>query len=363
MDNIIVSGNEQIIKKYNGENIKSQVSTKNDNIQFKYLIFCSDSNIDISFYINSQNIKGDIFVISYGKKPVSVNLLNKINGSDSIVNVLMLSFIQSDNLFDIQGSIKLGKNIQNSQGHLLEKNIVLGEKIKIKALPRLDVYSNNVKATHGVSIEKINKDNMFYLESKGLQEGVSKELIIRGNIKNILNQFTEISQEEKDNIENQILSKISPPKKGVRGLKIKLKPTGLGQKGPDHFPSKGMLYSYLISKMEKYFDLLLELLDIQKKENYKKIAKLIAKNSKAKFNIYHKHGFIFEGYQKLLNGEMSPEDFAQLGDFQSKIKFDQNKIDSISFLKSNPKLDKNIMYVFDYLAKGIIEESDNIFYC
>lgn len=208
MDNIIVSWNEQIIKKYNGENIKSQISTKKNNIQFKYLILCSDSSVDINFDINSQNVKGDIFVISYGKKPVSVNLLNKINSSDSIVNVLMLSFIISDDLFDIQGSINLSKNIHNSQWHLLEKNIILWEKVRIKALPRLDVYSNDVKATHGVSIEKINKENMFYLESKWLDEDLSKEIIIRGNIKNILNQFTETSQEEKDNIENTILSKI-----------------------------------------------------------------------------------------------------------------------------------------------------------
>ncbi len=208
MDNIIVSWNQQIIKKYNGIKIKSQISTKKNNIQFKYLILCSDSSVDINFDINSQNVKGDVFVISYGKKPVSVNLLNKINSSDSIVNVLILSFIQSDDLFDIQGSINLWKNIHNSQWHLLEKNIILGEKVRIKALPRLDVYSNNVKATHGVSIEKINKDNMFYLESKGLNKGLSKEVIIRWNIKSILNQFTNISELEREQIENQILSEI-----------------------------------------------------------------------------------------------------------------------------------------------------------
>ena len=113
-----------------------------------------------------------------------------------------------DDLFDIQGSIELWKNIAQSEWHLLEKNIILWDKVKIKALPRLDVYSNDVKATHGVSIEKINKDNLFYLESKWLDEELSKEIIIRWNIKNILNQFTNLSDSEKEEIENQILSEI-----------------------------------------------------------------------------------------------------------------------------------------------------------
>ncbi len=115
--------------------------------------------------------------------------------------------------------------------------------------------------------------------------------------------------------------------------------------------------------MEKYFDLLLELLDIQDKESYKKIAKLIEQDPKVDFEFFHQHSFIFEWYQKLLNWQISKEDFSQLWDFQSKIKIDLKKPDSISFLKSNPKLDKKIIYVFDTLAQWIIEESENIFYC
>lgn len=115
--------------------------------------------------------------------------------------------------------------------------------------------------------------------------------------------------------------------------------------------------------MEKYFDLLLELLDIQNKKNYKKIAVLIEKDPKSNFELYHQYAFVFEWYQKLLNWEITEEEFTQLWDFQSKIKFNPNKLDSISFLQQSKKLDSDTIYIFDSLAKWIVEESNNIFYC
>ncbi len=115
--------------------------------------------------------------------------------------------------------------------------------------------------------------------------------------------------------------------------------------------------------MIKYFELLLELLDIQNKETYKEIEKIIEKNPKVKFEFYHQHAFVFEWYHQLINWEISEDEFTQLWDFQSKIKLNPNKLDSISFLKSNPKLDSESVYIFDSLAKGLVEESANIFYC
>ena len=65
----------------------------------------------------------------------------------------------------------------------------------------------------------------------------------------------------------------------------------------------------------------------------------------------------------MLKWEISEEEFLQLWDFQSKILYDTKKFDSISFLKSNPELENNSIYIFDSLAKGIIPSQDNVCYC
>lgn len=115
--------------------------------------------------------------------------------------------------------------------------------------------------------------------------------------------------------------------------------------------------------MEKYFNLLLDLLEIPQNDNYQKILGVIEENKEKNIHFYHQYSFIFQWYQDLLNNKISIEEFLQLWDINSKLKFDIKKQDFISYLKSNSVLDKNTLYVFDNLAKWIIEEQVNVFYC
>jgi Fe-S cluster assembly scaffold protein SufB len=86
--------------------------------------------------------------------------------------------------------------------------VILGKKVKAKMSPKLDVYSQNVQATHWVSIDKINPEKKFYIESKGLSNKEAIELSIHGYIQYILENFDTISDSEKNEIENTILSNI-----------------------------------------------------------------------------------------------------------------------------------------------------------
>ena len=81
-------------------------------------------------------------------------------------------------------------------------------KCQVKVAPRLDVYSPDVVATHWVSIDKLNKENLFYLMSKGLDYKKSVDLYIISMIDFILDKFKNIPDDEKKQIKKQILSTI-----------------------------------------------------------------------------------------------------------------------------------------------------------
>ena len=204
-EDIILSWSKSLLQKCFSQNSKN-IITIQDNLSFDYLLLVENSDSDLEFNVKGENVKWNIYAIFFGRDSVKSNIQVNILSSDSNVNVYMLSLINTDKQFDINWNIKLWKNISNSQWHLLEKNLILGEKIKVKAVPRLDVYSNDVRASHWLSIDRINSDEMFYLNSKWLDQTISKELIIRWNVTSILNHFTDLSDTEKSEIENQIIA-------------------------------------------------------------------------------------------------------------------------------------------------------------
>ena len=76
----------------------------------------------------------------------------------------------------------------------------------------------------------------------------------------------------------------------------------------------------MLNIMRKYFDLLLDLLEIEDKASYEKLAQHIEEaTAEAKILFAHRARFILSWYLDLLKWELAPEEFVLLGDVESSI--------------------------------------------
>ena len=201
-----INSNKNIIDKI-FSTTKSDSFSLLEKIKFNYLALIQDSEFNLKIQTWWEQIEWNIFLICFWKWKVVSKIQANINNSENKINVFVLSLLQDDNSVNVDWDIKINKNVSNSQWHLMEKNIILWKKVKVKMAPKLDVYSQNVQATHWVSIDKIDPEKKFYIESRGLSNKEAMELSIHGYIQYIL-EFFDITDFEKTEIENTILSNI-----------------------------------------------------------------------------------------------------------------------------------------------------------
>ncbi len=79
------------------------------------------------------------------------------------------------------------------------KIIVFDEKCRGKASPVLNISENDVEASHGAAVGKLNEMHLFYLMSRGLSKEEAKRLITLGYLKPIENRFEEDTIKERIN--------------------------------------------------------------------------------------------------------------------------------------------------------------------
>ena len=58
-------------------------------------------------------------------------------------------------------------------------NLLLSEKAEIDAKPELEIYTDDVKASHGTTIGQLDKNALFYLRTRGLDEAAARRLLTR----------------------------------------------------------------------------------------------------------------------------------------------------------------------------------------
>ncbi|QOI11084.1 Fe-S cluster assembly protein SufD [Blochmannia endosymbiont of Colobopsis nipponica] len=101
------------------------------------------------------------------------------------------TIVSDDSQSVFNGFIKVAKHAIKTDGLMLNNNLFLNGNAKIKSEPQLEIYADDVKCSHGVTIGNPDKNQIFYLCTRGIAyENAIKMIIyaftieILGKIKN-----------------------------------------------------------------------------------------------------------------------------------------------------------------------------------
>ena len=83
---------------------------------------------------------------------------------------------QSRATFD--GKIYVHQEAQKTEAFQLNKNLLLSDTATARSLPNLEIFADDVKASHGSTTGQFDPDELFYLRSRGLTEQEAKKLLI-----------------------------------------------------------------------------------------------------------------------------------------------------------------------------------------
>ena len=61
--------------------------------------------------------------------------------------------------------------------------------MRIDAKPSLEIYADDVKCGHGATAGHVDRDTLFYLRSRGVDENTAKAILVRGFAEEMLDEF------------------------------------------------------------------------------------------------------------------------------------------------------------------------------
>ncbi len=78
------------------------------------------------------------------------------------------------------GAIIVRKDAQKTDALQRSRNLLLSENAQINTKPQLEIRADDVRCAHGATIGQIDRESMFYLKSRGLDERAARQILIRG---------------------------------------------------------------------------------------------------------------------------------------------------------------------------------------
>ena len=78
----------------------------------------------------------------------------------------------------VQGRVKVGQAAQRTDSHQLARGLLLGEGGEIFHRPELEIYADDVKCGHGAATGALDANQMFYLQSRGIEEAEARRMLL-----------------------------------------------------------------------------------------------------------------------------------------------------------------------------------------
>jgi Fe-S cluster assembly protein SufD len=90
-----------------------------------------------------------------------------------------------------RGMIRVDPGAQQTDAFQESRNLLLSPDAHADAIPGLEIEADDVRCTHAAAIAQIDKDQLFYLTSRGLDGAAAKQLIIEGFLESLVERLAE----------------------------------------------------------------------------------------------------------------------------------------------------------------------------
>lgn len=154
---------------------------KNGNLT--YVLVSTDGNgqKDVEIDLHGRGANVQILGIIIGKNGQgTIHTLQHHQAPDTQSDLLIKSVMFGSSSLTYDGLIRIDPDAQRSNAYQRNENLLMSDKATVDTRPELEIQANDVRCTHGATIGKLDKEVLFYLTSRGVDQKEAERLMIEG---------------------------------------------------------------------------------------------------------------------------------------------------------------------------------------
>jgi Fe-S cluster assembly protein SufB len=140
------------------------------------------SRYKIDYFLNGTGAASNDSEVIFGNNEQSFDIQTNVNHESPSTEgrVVEKSILRNKSKSLFKGMIRIKENATKSNSFLSGRSILLDKDAKSDAIPGLEIFTNDVKATHSASVAQIDEEQIFYLKTRCLSHEEAERTIVEG---------------------------------------------------------------------------------------------------------------------------------------------------------------------------------------
>ena len=103
-------------------------------------------------------------------------------GKNTSSTIISKSVVHDGGIANFRGHVKMESGASGGKAHIECDTLILDDISKSDTIPVNEIHNSESYIEHEATVSKISEDQLFYLESRGIDEENAKQMIVMGFI-------------------------------------------------------------------------------------------------------------------------------------------------------------------------------------
>lgn len=166
----------------------------------------SDISNKITIEQIGEGCETEIYALAYlhgeDKVTTETHVKHSVGGGSS--NQLIKYVLDDKARGRFIGDLKIVQDAQQTEAHQTNRNLLLSETAEMRTQPQLEIYADDVKATHGASTGQLDESALFYMQQRGISKQKARQLLVGAFMKEVIEAISDQHSAVREQLLNTI---------------------------------------------------------------------------------------------------------------------------------------------------------------
>ena len=132
-----------------------------------------------------------------GAERQSVSVRNIFAARSGGGEITMKGVAEGTGMATCNGMIEITERGKGTNTYLTQDVLMLDRTAKVDAVPGLEIRTNDVKASHSATVSQVTAEDLFYLQSRGIEEATARAMFVEGFLIDLTERIADAAVRER----------------------------------------------------------------------------------------------------------------------------------------------------------------------
>jgi Fe-S cluster assembly protein SufD len=157
------------------------------NLNFGGKVIRNNLNIVLDGEYCESNLDGLYMPVTEGNIDNHTVVDHRVPNCNS--NELYKGIMEANSTGVFNGKVFVQPDAQKTNAFQSNKNILLTDTATVNTKPQLEIWADDVKCSHGCTVGQMDKEQLFYLRARGIDEAIARKLLLKAFAEEIIEKI------------------------------------------------------------------------------------------------------------------------------------------------------------------------------